>query len=120
MKEIYTALTPCEVKAALHNAANAAGDSFALLELSGLLQPLAMTGKSADIKTAARFVQLVDGVIGKVAMEKLVECKAGIHLKRLVSHPDDGLRSAATSALGHLRSAWASYKVGSRKVKVRD
>ena len=120
MKEIYTALTPSEVKAALHNAANAAGDCFALLELSGLLQPLAMTGKSADIKTAARFVQLVDGVIGKVAMEKLVECKAGIHLKRLVSHPDDGLRSAATSALGHLRSAWASYKVGSRKAKVRD
>jgi hypothetical protein len=115
MREIYTALTPSEVKAALHRAANAAGDCFALHELSELLQPLALTGESADIKTAKRFVQLVDEVIGKVSMKNLVECKAGIHLKRLLSHPNEEVRSAAISAYGHLRSAWASYKVESRK-----
>jgi hypothetical protein len=115
MREIYTSLTPSEVKGALHKAANAAGHCFVLHELSELLQPLALAGKTADVKMAIRFARLVDEVIGKVAMKDFAECKAGIHLKRLVSHSNEEVRSAATSALGHLRSAWASYKAKSRK-----
>ena len=114
MKEIYTALTPSEVKLALHTAANAAGNEFALRQLSDEIPNYYKSTEVAEVKIVRHYVQMVNGLIGKTPWKILAQCKTGIHLKALVSHPNGQLRLDAKAALVNMRSSWASHKVGER------
>ena len=114
MKEIYTALTPSEVKLALHTAANAAGNEFALQQLSNEIPNYYKSNEVAQVKIVRHYVQMVNGLIGNTPWKILAQCKTGIHLKALVSHPNGQLRLDATAALVNMRSSWASHKVGER------
>ena len=113
MKQICTALSPAEVKVALHKAANAAGIAFTSQSLASALSYSGETTK--DIEAAITFVNLATSVIDNVPWKKLVELKLGVHLKKLTQHGDEKVRTAAVSSWGHLRQCWAAYKAASRE-----
>ena len=110
MKRIYTSLTPDEVKLALHKAANLAGEGHALKELSAAFRSVASASDFPDAAAAIVFVSRVNDLTGKVPWKVLIDCKAGIHFKKLVRHPDKNVREVAVPALGNLRSSWAAHK----------
>ena len=115
MKEIYTSLTPSEVKTVLHNAANTAGDSFAVQTMVEQITAAGPSTEFGDNKVAIDFASLVVASINNIPWKTLTELKVGVHFKSLVRHPNDEVRSKATSSLCLLRSARAAYMAKNRK-----
>ena len=115
MREIYTSLTPSEVKCALHKAANTAGDTYALQTLANYIQAPGFASRDGDIKLAIDFITRVDSSIGYTPWKILIELRIGVHLRRLAQHADPEVRIKATPTLCHLRAAWATHKAESRK-----
>ena len=110
MKEIYTGLTPSEVKRALHIAANTAGSEFALQESSRELATIKNSNQVAEVGTAKHYIHLVDGMIDKAPWKIMVKNNAGILMRYLVAHHNGEVRLYDTSVLVKLRSSWARYK----------
>ena len=114
MREIYTNLTPSEVKGALHTAANAAGDAFAVQEISKELGTIYKSNQVADVGKAKHYIHLVDGMTVNALWKIITKTTTGVHMKNLVSHQNNEVRLSATFVLVKLRSSWARHKVESR------
>ena len=114
MRHIYTSLTTSEVKNAIHDAANSAGYEFALQSLTEELANVEKSGLAAEVNIANQYIQLLDDMIDAAPWKILSKFNVGKHAKRLVTHPDDAVRLSAVSALGKLRSAWASHQSANR------
>ena len=114
MKEIYTSLTPSEVKGALRTAANEAGFEYALKRCATHIASANKDNLPTEAATAKHYLKMVDNMIDTVPWKVLTRNNTGVYTKALVSHPDEYIRLTATSVLGKLRSSWARFKASSR------
>ena len=111
-RTIYTSLTPEEVKTAIHRAANSAGDVYALQMLSKALIDTGDACERAAEDVALQFMRAIVKATSKIPfqLEKFVELKAGVILKKLTRHHKDHVRNEAIPAYTALRTAYANSK----------